>query len=206
MAGRPVLFDYELSANAYAVRLMAGLIGIAHDRRPVDVYPGRETEGADFRALNPRGTVPVWVEDGEVLTSVAAILWHMARGAPAWQGGDRAAETIGWLAFAERDLAAADAARLEAMLGLASPIVDPVAAARRAFRILDDRLARQGIDGAGFLVGAAPTVADVAAFPTVALAIDFGEALEAYPKLRAWTRRMRALPGFVTTPGVPDHL
>lgn len=205
-ASRPLLFDYELSATAYAVRLMAGLLGVAYDRRPVDVHPGRVTAGADFLAVNPRGTVPVWTEGGLTLTSVPAILWHMSRDAPVWQGGERVAETLDWLAFAHHDLAAADAARLEAMLGRPSPTAEPVAAARRALRILDDRLARQRIDGAGFLIGAHPTVADVASFPAVALAVDFGEALEAYPTLRAWTRRMRGLPGFVTTPGVPDHL
>ena len=64
----------------------------------------------------------------------------------------------------------------------------------------------QGFRDAAFLTGRLPTIADIAVFPAVALAVDFGCVLEEFPKLRAWTRRIRALPGFITMPGVPDHL
>ena len=38
-----------------------------------------------------------------------------------------------------------------------------------------------------------------------ALSRDIGVDHDDFPALRAWVRRMRALPGFVTTPGVPDY-
>ncbi|WP_181705791.1 glutathione S-transferase family protein [Chthonobacter rhizosphaerae] len=207
----PVLHDWELSAGCYAVRLMASLLGVAYHKALVDVHPGGETEGAAFRALNPRGTVPVWVEGPLVIGDTVAILGHLAATrdpSGAWlpREGAAFARTLDWLAFAARRLPAADTARLHAMAGLATGMTDAAGAAREAFRALDDHLARQAVDGHGFLAGPTPTVADIACFPSVALGVDFGEALERSPKLRAWTRRIRALPGFVTTPGVPEFL
>ncbi|WP_181703169.1 glutathione S-transferase family protein [Chthonobacter albigriseus] len=206
-----VLHDYELSADAYKARLLVSILGLDCVKVPVDVFPGRETDGAAFRAVNPRGTVPVLVDGDIVIRSPEAILAHLAaRHDPSgrWLPRDAAgyAATLDWLAFAAHDLKAADEARLEEMLGLPPTVADPLGGTRRAYRILDDHLVRQSFDGLPFLVGDTPTVADIACFPAVVLSIEFGCALEEYPKLRSWTRRIRALPGFVAMPGVPEFL
>ena len=206
-----VLHDYELSADAYKARLMLALLGVDHRRVPVDVHPGREQDGDAFRRLNPHGTVPVLVDGDVTVRSAEAILCHLAaRHDPArtWLPEDPAAfaATMDWLIFAARDLDAADEARLEEMLGTPPRLADPKAAARRAFRILEDHLVRQCLSGADFLVRDRPTIADVAAFPAAALAVDFGDAREGFPRLRVWTRRIRALPGFIAMPGVPEFL
>ena len=48
-----------------------------------------------------------------------------------------------------------------------------------------------------WLVGDAPTIADVAMYSYTARAPEGGIPLEPYPQLRAWLQRIEALPGFV---------
>lgn len=204
-----VLHDYELSSDAYKARLMLALLGIGYKRVPVDVFPGRETESVPFRGLNPLGTVPVLTDGSIVLRTAEAILVHLATTrdpSGAWLPAGQHGPVLDWLVFAARDLRAADEARLSEMLRIPPTIADPLAGARRAYRILDDHLARQGFAGLAYLAGASPTIADIACFPPVALSVEFGWALEEFPKLRNWTRRIRALPGFVAMPGVPEFL
>ena len=46
------------------------------------------------------------------------------------------------------------------------------------------------------------TIADCACFPYIALSHDGGVSLNAYPNIRAWIARMKALPYFIGMPGV----
>ena len=55
-----------------------------------------------------------------------------------------------------------------------------------------------------FVCGDAPTVADIALFPAVALSHDCGIGHEDYPALSLWQRRIRRLPNFLSMPGIPD--
>ncbi len=202
-----VLHDYALSGNAYKVRLFLALTGTAHETVPVDVFPGRETEGTAFLARAPMGEVPVLEDDGTVVETAEAILLHLSETrAPDWLPAAQPAraQTRAWLVFAARDLASADAARTNAIFG--APAGDAEAKATRAFSTLEDHLVRQSFADAPFLTGPAPTIADIAAFPPVALAVEYGEDLSRFPKLRAWTRRIRALPGFIGMPGVPEFV
>lgn len=48
-----------------------------------------------------------------------------------------------------------------------------------------------------YLVGAAPTLADVANYSYIAHAPEGGVPLAPYPHLRAWLASIEALPGFV---------
>ena len=48
-----------------------------------------------------------------------------------------------------------------------------------------------------FLVGDAPTIADIALYSYTAHAPEGGVALEPYAQVRAWLARIEALPGFV---------
>ena len=48
-----------------------------------------------------------------------------------------------------------------------------------------------------FFVGDGPTIADIALYSYTAHAPEGGVALEPYANIRAWLRRIEALPGFV---------
>ena len=206
-----VLYDYELSADAYKARLLLNLLGVPFDKRAVDVFPGREHRSDNYLDMNPLGTVPTLLDGSLVLGQPEAILCHIAATcdeSASWLPADvhGRSETMAWLFFAAGQLAAAEAARLEEMLQIPPGILDPVGQARAAFRILEQRVAEQSFRCFGFLVGERPTIADLACFPGVILSVDFGMSLEAFPSLRNWTRRIRALPGFVAMPGIPEFL
>ena len=70
---------------------------------------------------------------------------------------------------------------------------------------MEDHLTARRLDGADWVVGAGPTLADIVLFPSFALSRDFGVEHEAYPASRRWARRVRTIPGFSTMPGIPDY-
>ncbi len=77
-------------------------------------------------------------------------------------------------------------------------------AAKAAFRIMEDVMVRREFEGATWFADAHPTIADIALFPSIALSRDAGIEHDAYPALRRWIRRVRAMPGFRTMPGIPE--
>ena len=72
------------------------------------------------------------------------------------------------------------------------------------FAILDDHLAERAILGKTWIVGDAPTIADIACFPYIALSGDGGIGHEPYPYLRNWMRAFRKLPRFHAMSGIPE--
>lgn len=206
----PVLWNYDLDDACYRVRLMASLAGVTLTLRAVDAYPGAEHRGPEILALNPLGRLPVLQDGALVLTQPEAMLCHLARTGPRGSGflpqtAPAAALVQEWLAFAARDLGVAAAARMAAMLEGPG---DPEAlrlSARDALRVVEDHMSAQTQRGHGFVAGPEASVADIALFPAFALSRDFGLDHDAFPALRLWARRIRALPGFVTMPGIPDY-
>lgn len=201
-----ILYDYILSPSCYRVRLIAALAGQPLTLRPVDVHPGAEHLSDEFLAMNPKGTVPILRDGGLVLTESTAMLTYIAaRSAPGWLGDEtpeRRALVQQWLAFAQRLTESAGAARLHDMLHGPGDIDALRAAATLALRELEAALWLRRREGAAFLAGATPTIADIACFPHVALAPDGGLALDAYPSVRLWMRAIRSLPGFIEMPGI----
>lgn len=74
----PILYAYTFPTRAERVLWLAAELGLTVDCRRLDPRAG-EQRSTDFLALNPSGKVPVWVEDGQVLTESLAILEHLAR-------------------------------------------------------------------------------------------------------------------------------
>lgn len=150
--------------DCYRARLAASLAGAAVTLRSVDMIPGRGNEGAAFRAMNPRATLPVLQDGAPTLTQTGAILTHLARSGPRGAAFlSEAPEAADWLWFALADARAAERARLASTF--AAGDAGAVRAARDALRIAVDVLIRQGFAGAGFLAGPAPLLADIALFP-----------------------------------------
>ena len=58
--------------------------GLSFDMMKVDLSTKRTADGADFKAINPKGYVPVLqLDDGSVLTEGPAIVQYIADQAPA---------------------------------------------------------------------------------------------------------------------------
>ena len=94
-------------------------------------------------------------------------------------------------------LAGRFAARLVDKFGYA---LDKAAALARGERIL--ALLERHLAARDWLAAGRPTIAECAVYPYVALAEEGGLALAPYPAIRAWMRRIRALPGFLAMSGI----
>ena len=205
-----VFHDYALDEDGYRVRLFLNMLGLNPRRVAIDMFPGREPEGAAFRGLSPLGLMPVLEIDGIASAGSSAILTTLAsrfdpsgRWLPreaAWHGA-----VMRWLGFADQALAPARQARLAALFALPADGPALERQARAAFRQLEDQLTLNRIEGNDWIVGDHPTIADLALFPSFALSRDYGIDHNDYPALRLWLRRLRTLPGFITMPGIPDY-
>ncbi len=206
-----VLYDFELDEGCYKVRLLLSVLGVDHERIPVDVFPGAEQTTPAFLRLSPRGRVPVLVDDGLVLHETEAILAYLARRYDAmdhWLPADDPTlfgQVMMWLSFAADALRPAALARLHAMFEVEADSAAVTRGAKAAFRIMDDHMTVREFDRWQWFIGRTPTVADIALFPSIALSRDAGIEHDAYPALRRWMRRVRTIPGFRTMPGIPDY-
>jgi glutathione S-transferase len=200
------LYDYILSPSCYKVRLMAALTGITLDIRPVDFHPGAEHKGSELLALNPAGSIPIFVDGDLILTESSAILVYLAaKAAPEWlavASAEEAARVQQWLSFSGRLTASLGGARLTEMLLRPGDIGALQAQGGLALRELEAGLVEQSLRGMRFLAADRPTVADIACFPYVALAPDGGVSLDPYPAIRLWSRALRGLDHFIEMPGI----
>lgn len=202
------LYDFELDENCYKVRLLLAALQVEYNRVAVDMVPGAEHARPPLLLLNPLASLPVLVRGDLVLRDAEAILAYLAVScdpARSWLPAEPGAfgQVMMWLTFATRDLAAATLARRHLMFGETADGPASIAAACRAFRIMDDHMTARAFDGESWFAGPGPTLADLALFPAIALSRDCGIDHEAYPALRRWMRDMRTIGGFVTMPGIP---
>ena len=205
-----ILHDFDLSAECYAVRLLAALIGVPLELVRVDVYPGRENESDSFLALNPLGTVPVLESDAGLLRDWQAIMAYLAfrhdegRHDPSaqWWPAENPA-LIAWLGMA-RDLAnSAGLARLHDGMGVRADIVQCRASAHRLLGEIERQLWFAERAGQLWLLpGDHPSVADIAIFVHAVLCEEGGIERLDYPALRRWIDTIRHLPGFTPMSGV----
>lgn len=203
---RPVLYNYDLDPDCYTVRLVASVLRLPLDTVALDIFPGRDHLTEAMLMLNPAGRLPVLVDGDLVLTRMPAILWHLASQPDAALPliPPNPAAMLEWLTFAATDLASSSVARAASIMGLGDPVL-PRAAARKALRRLDDHMIRQGIHGHGHVAGPTLTLADLALFAGFALSRDYNVDHDEFPALRLWARRVRAVRGFITMPGIPDY-
>jgi glutathione S-transferase len=192
-----VLYRAPLSGHAHRAQLFLSLLGLPHRLVEVNLRDG-EQKRAPFLKLNPFGQVPVLDDNGTIVADSNAILVYLAlrydlsgRWLPRDPAGAAAVQR--WLSVAAGEIAYGPAAaRIATVFGVPPYAGDAIARAHRLFAVVEPLL------GASvFLVGDAPTVADVAAYSYIAHAGEGNVDLAPYPALNAWLRRIEALPGFV---------
>ena len=190
------LYRHPLSGHAHRVQLFLSLLGLPLELIDVDLMTGAHKK-PDFLARNPFGQVPV-IEDGAVtLADSNAILVYLATkysdGTWLPREAEGAAAVQRFLSVAAGEISAGPAkARLINLFGLGIDPAPAKAIASHILGLLDAHLA-----ATPFLVGAGPTIADVACYSYVAHAPEGGISLADYGNLRNWLQRIEALPGFV---------
>ena len=201
-----ILHDYWRSSAAYRVRIALNLKGIAYQAVQVDLVAG-DQRGAEYRALNPLGLIPLLEIDGHRLSQSLAIIDYLDG------------------RFPDPPLLPADPAARAHTLALALTIaaeVHPLQNLRVQqylrhemgqgkdaiegwlHRWLGDGLAalEAAAPGTGLFGGAAPDLADICLVPQMYSARRFAVPLEAYPRLVRIDAALNALPAFAAA--APD--
>jgi len=196
------LYDYLPSQNAWKIRVLLGLLGIAYETRMVSIFEG-ESRTEAFLKLNPAGAVPVLaVEHGQAIAESNAILVLVAEGTP-YLPADRLAraKVMQWLFFEQYYVEPVIGSlrfwtltgRLERNQAL---IAGKREAGVRALSALERSLA-----DTPFLVGDTLTIADIAVYAYSHRADDCGFSLADYPAVEAWVERV----GEAIGPGYPVY-
>ena len=199
------LYHHPLSGHAHRARLFLGLLGVPHEAVEVDLKAGAHKR-PEFLALNPFGQVPVLDDDGTVVPDANAILVYVAckLGRTDWLPEDAAgaAAVQRWLSVAAGELAYGPAAaRLVTVFGADFRPAEVIGRAHTLLARMETHLV-----GRDWLVGAGPTIADVALYSYLAGAPEGNVDLSGYPNVNAFLRRIEALPGFVPFARTPAGL
>lgn len=200
------LYDFELSAECYQVRLFLALNRIGYETQPVDIFPGRDQDEDWFRRMSPEGRLPVLVDGPNTIAGALDVLRYLAAGQAEgnWLGGaGQAGALMRWLERSEALGATLGTARLAMNFGIEADVPALHEAGRALLREIDEHLWFAERESAGWLLaGDAPSLADIACFPDLALCEEGGLSRQEFPAVRRWLDRVKRLDGFVTMSGV----
>lgn len=200
------LYDFELSADCYRVRLMLSILGLPYETAAVDVFPGKEHQSEWFRKLNPLGTVPLLVDGNRTIASSLDIVEYLAGlydPSGNWYSDAFDDEIEEWLATAQLLGETAGSARLVVNFDYPDDLSGAQAEAHGLLREIDEHLWFSEREGHDWLCAAAhPTIADIACFPDIVLCEEGGISRQDYPAVRRWLDRVKRIPGFTTMSGV----
>jgi maleylpyruvate isomerase len=209
-----IFYDYWRSSSAWRVRIALNVKQISVERRAVNLAPPGEAgaqHSEDFRALNPMSQVPVLVIDEppgppRALTQSMAILEYLEERFPS----PALLPTDPWLRARARQLAEMVNAGIQPMQNLSflqrlqeSGLREPRDLARHHIaRGLGAIEAVAGETAGTFLLGDAPTIADLYLIPQLYSGRRFNVELSAFPRLLQIEATCAALPAF--TAAHPD--
>lgn len=188
------LYGVFLSMPCAKVGLLLSMCGAKYTYRHVDMKSGQH-KSPEYLAMNRFGQVPVLKHGERCIAQSNAILNYLAQHFGKFQGRNeseawRIAEWLSW-----------DFDRLSSGVGLSRTFAkfQPQTAedvksfmrgrGEQALTLLDRHLGTSK-----FMVGGAPTLADIAIFPWIATAEEGGFTAN-YPNVQAWAERMMAQPG-----------
>lgn len=199
------LYHHPLSGHAHRARLFLSLLGVEVEVIDVDLAGGAQ-KSPDYLKLNRFGQVPLLDDDGTLIADSNAILVYLAKksGRSSWLPEDPvgAAAVQRWLSVAAGQIAFGPAiARRITVFGAKLDADEAIARAHAILEILEAEL-----HGREWIVGAQPTIADVALYSYVARAPEGNVDLSSYGNIGAWLARIEALSGFVPFQRTPVGL
>jgi glutathione S-transferase len=195
-----ILWNSDISGNCYKVRLLLAHLGIAYEKREVDVVD-RSNRPELLGGLNPSLRVPTIVlDDDRPIGESGAILWYFGEGTR-FVPEDRyeRAQVLQWMFFEQYDH--------EPAIAVARFLIGYAQLPREQYEKRLPLLWQNGakalaameahLDGREWLVGDGPTLADIALYPYTQVAEEGEFDLEPYANVRAWLDRVAAVPGHV---------
>ncbi len=191
------------SFNAQKVLWLADELGLPHEH--IDAggkFGGLDSPG--FLAMNPHGKVPVIDDDGTVVWESHTILRYLAsrHGGAGWWSNDPAERSLAerWMDWSATTL------QPDFLMGVfwgfyRTPdaqrdwpaIRAKVAACASHFRLLD-----QVLEGRRYLLGDAPTLADIPAGTALYRYFELDIERPAVPNVEAWYQRLQERPAYRT--------
>ena len=208
------LYFHPISTTSRPIMLFAAESGIALDMQVVDLFTGEHIK-PPYAALNPNRLVPT-LEDGDfVLTENSAILKYLAdkTGSPAYpkdlKQRARVNERMDWtstqlcsdLVYSLVYPQIFDSHKRRSDEAQAATLERARERAQTWLKVLDENILGPGNN---YLCGEAITIADYHAASYVALAEVIGSDLAAYPNVRRWLGRMKALKSWAQVYAVID--
>ena len=190
------LYDFELSGSCYKIRLLMNILNVKYDKVNVD-FVNKEHRSDKYLKLNPFGSIPIFEEDGVLLRDSAGMLVYLAKKYDkknTWYPEDPATQghIQEWLATGSEGIMNSAAARLVKILNYPLDLPSLQTKANATFKIMDAHLANRQ-----FLAADHATIADIACFPSTAMAGEGG--IDLKPFQIAYQR----VPGFIPMPGIP---
>ncbi len=182
---------YSPGTCSLAPHIVLREAGVPHQLIKVDLRRHQLADGADYYAINPKGSVPaIGIGEGVVLTEGVAVLQYLAdQHAPALapaSGTLERARLHEILNYVSSDYAKAYTPLFYLADGASRAEAERPVIARLGY--LDSLLA----DGRAFILGPQFSVADAYLFAVTRWAIDFGIGLDAVPALKAYMARVAA--------------
>lgn len=191
---RLTLFGSFTSSSSYKPMLYLSLARLPFSFRTVNLKTGAQ-KGPDYMAVNRYGQVPALRHAGLTIVQSNVILDYLARATGHFDGGTgqgrwTAREWLSWEADSVTNVAKVrHHSRFRAVDPAVMQYFRPLADAAIGF--VDDALA-----GRDWLVGRAPSIADIGCWGRMAFMAEGGIDIARWPNVRAWSRRLAALPGF----------
>jgi len=190
------LYCFAQSGNAYKAALMLNLCEAEWTPRFVDFFNG-ETRSAAYRAINVMGEVPLLEHRGRRLSQSGVILDYLAHtlGRFDWDGDEARREVLRWLLWDNHKLTSY-VATLRFLMQFAKDPDPAVLEAFRARAISAIKLLEQQLTGREWVALDTPSIADLSLCGYLWFEGEFGVDWAAYPAIRAWLRRLEAMPGW----------
>ncbi len=190
--------------NGWRASIMLEELGLPYQAEILNLREGAHMNAA-FAAINPIQKIPAMVEDGHSVFGSGAILLHLAMSHSRLLPTDPAerADCLSWLMVGVSDLAPAGVFKY--WFGTLAPEPNPAAVDKmqqEAKRCQDAIEARLG--NAQYLAGSDYSIADIAAYPFVAVAAMFApDFMAAHPNIARWAARIAARPAVQRGMAVP---
>ncbi|MCV2865386.1 glutathione S-transferase family protein [Albidovulum sediminicola] len=192
-----ILHCFGESGNAYKAALTLTLAGYDWEPLFVDFFNGA-TRTEAFRKLNVMGEVPVFEEDGHILTQSGAIMYHVVARTGKLGGAPGAAEEVlRWVLW--------DNHKMSSQAGSTRFLMNFLPEGRRPKEVITFMQARlkgaystldTHLKGRDWLVGDGPTIADLSCCGYLYYPEPFGFSRADWPEIDRWLSNIAALPGW----------